>query len=94
MGPVEAQVLGGPLTLMEGFDRIELFTTKWIEHPDRAGRTFLARRAFLWLMRYSGHQPIDSSDIIYADCPECEEPESIFYAGDYICAWCREMMEQ
>jgi hypothetical protein len=32
--------------------------------------------------------------IVIAECPECEEPDSIFYSGDYICAWCREKLEE
>lgn len=28
-----------------------------------------------------------------ATCPGCEIEEMIFYEGDYICAWCREVFE-
>lgn len=28
-----------------------------------------------------------------ADCPECGIEAMIFYEGDYICAWCREQLE-
>lgn len=33
------------------------------------------------------------SEVIMADCPNCDE-EMIFYAEDYICAWCREHLEE
>jgi len=33
-------------------------------------------------------------NVIYGFCPECDEPDMIFYEGDYICAWCREHLEE
>lgn len=34
------------------------------------------------------------ADIPTAHCPQCEIEEMIFYEGDYICAWCREKLEE
>lgn len=34
-----------------------------------------------------------SYGVIYAECPSCENGDMIFYGGDYICAWCREILE-
>lgn len=33
-------------------------------------------------------------DVIQKWCPNCEIDEMIFYSEDYICAWCREMIEE
>jgi hypothetical protein len=31
--------------------------------------------------------------VVEAHCPNCDEPDMIFYIEDYICAWCREHLE-
>lgn len=35
----------------------------------------------------------DYSKVLMAQCPNCDE-EMIFYYDDYICAWCREHLEE
>lgn len=49
------------------------------------------------IQRIKNVQAWDSSGypgIPVQDCPNCEIDEMIFYEGDYICAWCREMLEE
>lgn len=35
----------------------------------------------------------DYSGVIENYCSECDEDEMVFYEGDYLCAWCREHLE-
>ncbi len=39
------------------------------------------------------HHPF-AIDIPIAECPSCEVDEMYFYEGDYVCAWCREVLEE
>jgi hypothetical protein len=50
-----------------------------------------ADNAFLDLARHC--YKVKLSNVITAECPSCEEDDMIFYEGDYLCAWCREMLE-
>lgn len=89
------QILGGPAT----YDGQDFYTVRYLVHfrSEQVGRTTVLPDALITASSYEGLQPVAGerlSNVLYADCPECEEPEAIFYEGDYICAWCREMMEQ
>lgn len=56
------------------------------------GKTRLARDDELTLL--AGWESIrGDSNVIYQDCPNCDIEQMIFYSGDYICAWCREKLE-
>lgn len=87
------QILGGPNFIYDE----DYYTARIVDHYRDLwiGRTFLCGLRDLARMQVEGVQPLGYPDtkVIYADCPECEE-EMIFYEGDYICAWCREHLEE
>lgn len=43
--------------------------------------------------RFAQGLDADYISIPVQDCPSCDIEKMIFYSGDYICSWCREMME-
>ena len=45
-------------------------------------------------IRETGSAGHTHSDVIEKWCPNCEIDDMIFYSEDYICAWCREMLEE
>lgn len=45
-----------------------------------------------YFMRYYPHSN-RYAEVIVQECPSCGIDEMIFYGEDYICAWCREMLE-
>lgn len=77
------------------------YTVRVLDAPqeeDKIGLTQAWTNNEIDQLRPLGRQTIWSgkgkpSNIIYGECPSCDEDESIFYEGDYICAWCREHLE-
>jgi hypothetical protein len=85
-GSIRFQVLGGPVEICGK----SFYTTRSDE-----GRTILTPDYILNTYGLQGWAPvIRPANVIENWCPECEEDEMIFYSGDYICAWCREHLEQ
>lgn len=55
-------------------------------------RGFTSRNQRLDALTLVGADAYDG--VLTADCPECGIEAMVFYEGDYICAWCREQMEE
>lgn len=94
------QVLGGPVIISrQNFYTVRILKS-WSSLPTLApGRTLLESGSILYGWMPRGMQPVilrkDPYRFIpYGTCSECDEEEMIFYEGDYICAWCREKLEE
>lgn len=89
--PGRVQILGGPSTIYHR----DFYTIQFLEWPVEKykGTTYLWEASVFRNMVCLGVQPIGLVNITYGHCPECDEPEMIYYNEDYICAWCREHLE-
>jgi hypothetical protein len=65
-----------------GVEVVTLVDVRW----DKTGHISTQQRA-------DALEPAINDTIVYAECPNCEIEEMIFYYEDYICAWCREKLE-
>jgi hypothetical protein len=96
-------VLGGPNRLCHD----DYYTVKLLadmvgyDHLGNPKVMHVAGKTFLTTLYdgFAGYNPklagaSLSRNVIYGYCPECDEDEMIFYEGDYICAWCREHLEE
>lgn len=98
-GRSRIQVLGGP-TFICGtawytvilHDGAELL---W--PPQEDGVTLLWSQRYLDVCDFIGVARVEKDRepfiVPVGHCPECDEPDMIFYNEDYICAWCREHLE-
>lgn len=96
---VVLKILGGPITLHHD----DFYTVRIICNPhmwNQAGRAWQENDTTMCAYVYirDACRPIATvkfthSDVPHGHCPECDEGEMIFYEGDYICAWCREHLE-
>lgn len=93
------QILGGPVFICGEY----FYTIRIIDASGSTGRIVKVGDTTLFpllsLKRCLGVQPILPTQdpyrlIPYGTCAECAEDEMIFYEGDYICAWCREKLEE
>lgn len=94
----ELQILGGPIRVDfrhygAGPPVGYYYTFRWRECTDLAwvGKTGLIEASDLNVMNWQYNAR--HGRVVVAHCPECDEPDMIFYGEDYICAWCREHLE-
>lgn len=85
------RILGGPTTLLG----VNHYSIEWIGVTKiGVGSTFqfpaVIQEQILTMA--TGYNPmVDTAPS--ADCPNCGIEDMLFYFDDYICAWCREMLE-
>ncbi len=103
-------ILGGPTTISAWNDDIRLWTVLTSDGKTKVwAESELRRVPPLWKSTQKVaisalHRAMEEyerrihtrvySNVIEQDCPSCDNDEMIFYEGDYICAWCREMIER
>lgn len=73
-------------TVRAGDREFSLQTDRFIRIPAGQTRVVLSKD----LDKLLRHR---QRNVIEAFCPSCDEPDMIFYSEDYICAWCREHLE-
>lgn len=98
-------VLGGPQRLY----MMDYYTVRYLEDKvgtdirgnqkivqPKGSTTLMPLHSSQW--RYSDMEAAGSNSapysVVYGHCGECDEPDMIFYNDDYICAWCREHLEE
>lgn len=87
------KLLGGPTVIY----RREYYTVEYLRVINglAIGTTHLMTATQIQGYAYIHSEWVgDYSGIVSQDCPSCDNDAMIFYGGDYICAWCREMLEQ
>lgn len=80
------------------YQALDPFGGGWITKVRKAGETrvFTAFSLHNDGYRKQGQNPeiVPYANVITNWCPNCEIDDMIFYSEDYICAWCREMLEE
>jgi hypothetical protein len=98
------QILGGPNVIARSINpsnpggpiwSAHLYTVRWDHGATRVvTSSFIAQHDFMGTMPVRGILGYMSWNVIENWCPNCEEEDMIFYSEDYICAWCREHLEE
>jgi hypothetical protein len=90
-GKILIEIIGGPMHLggREWYTVRALEGRELLPGPASKVDTLLLAdvgiKSAFYLDKYSG--------VIEATCPNCDIEDMIFYSEDYICAWCREMLD-
>lgn len=102
------QVLGGPNVLISRYASVAVYTVRIVVSVGVVvlpGRVFQSKTGESKVLLHADldcfdpigtgpvQDPLRYKGVIEAHCPNCDEPDMIFYSEDYICAWCREHLE-